>query len=98
MTETLVRRKPSRSAWVRRLVLLAVSGVITFVVVRLVGAIDWAEVWDALSHLSWWQPIVLLARTVRLAVGEELDLVELVHAEHALRVLARCAGLAPEAG
>ena len=61
MTETLVRRKPSRSAWVRRLVLLAVSGVITFVVVRLVGAIDWAEVWDALSHLSWWQPIVLLA-------------------------------------
>ena len=29
MTETLVRRKPSRSAWVRRLVLLAVSGVIT---------------------------------------------------------------------
>ena len=44
--------------WVRRLVLLAVSAVITFVVVRLVGAIDWAEVWDALSHLSWWQPIV----------------------------------------
>jgi uncharacterized membrane protein YbhN (UPF0104 family) len=47
--------------WVRRLVLLAVSAVITFVVVRLVGAIDWTEVWDALSHLSWWQPIVLLA-------------------------------------
>lgn len=44
----------------RRLVLLAVSGVITVVVVRLVGAIAWAEVWDALTHLSWWQPIVLV--------------------------------------
>ena len=60
MTETLARRTPGRRAWVRRLVLLAIAGVATFVIVRLVGAVDWAEVWDALSHLSWWQPIVLL--------------------------------------
>ena len=37
-----------------------ISGVAALIIVRLVGAIDWAEVWDALSHLSWWQPIVLL--------------------------------------
>ena len=60
MTETLVRSKPGRPAWVRRLVLLAIAGVATFVIVRLVGAIDWGEVWDAISHLSWWQPIVVL--------------------------------------
>jgi putative heme transporter len=41
-------------------VLLAVAAVATVVIVRLVGAVDWAEVWDALTHLSWWQPIVLL--------------------------------------
>jgi len=41
-------------------VLLAVAAAATVVVVRLVGAIDWSEVWDALTHLSWWQPIVLL--------------------------------------
>ena len=40
--------------------LLAVAAAATVVVVRLVGAIDWSEVWDALTHLSWWQPIVLL--------------------------------------
>jgi len=41
-------------------VLLAVAGVVTVVVVRIVGAIDWAEVRDALVLLSWWQPIALL--------------------------------------
>ena len=49
-----------RPAWVGRLVLLAVAAVATVVIVRLVGAIDWAEVRDALTHLSWWQPGVLL--------------------------------------
>ena len=41
--------------------LLAVAAVATVVVVRLVGAIDWSEVWDALTRLSWWQPLVLVA-------------------------------------
>ena len=43
------------------------------------------------------QPVVLLARAVGLAVDEQLDLVELVHAEHAARVLAGRARLAAEA-
>ena len=41
-----------------------VALVATYVVVRLVGRIDWAAVWDALSQLTWWQPIVLLAVVV----------------------------------
>ena len=43
------------------------------------------------------QAVVLLVRAVGLAVDEELDLVELVHAEHPARVLARGARLAAEA-
>ena len=43
------------------------------------------------------QPLVLLARPLRLAVDEQLDLVELVDAEHAARVLAGRARLAAEA-
>jgi putative heme transporter len=35
--------------------------VVAFLVVRLVGKIDWAAVWDGLTHLTWWQPLVLLA-------------------------------------
>ena len=34
------------------------------VVVRLVGRVDWEAVWDALSHLAWWQPCVLLRGAV----------------------------------
>jgi hypothetical protein len=30
-------------------------------VVRLVGSVDWGEVWDALTHLAWWHAPVLLA-------------------------------------
>ena len=44
------------------------------------------------------QPVVLVARRLRLAEDEQLDLVELVHAEHPARVLAGRARLAPEAG
>ena len=43
------------------------------------------------------QPVVLLPRAVGMAEREHLDLVELVRAEDAARVLARRAGLAPEA-
>ena len=44
------------------------------------------------------QPLVLGARLVGRARSEHLDLVELVHAEDAARVLAGGAGLAAEAG
>ena len=47
-----------------RFVLLGVALVATVVVVRLVGRIDWSAVWDALTLLTWWQPLVLLAVVV----------------------------------
>jgi uncharacterized membrane protein YbhN (UPF0104 family) len=58
------RPHSGRSAWVTRFVLLAVALVATVVVVRLVGRIDWGEVWGALTQLTWWQPLVLLAVVV----------------------------------
>jgi uncharacterized membrane protein YbhN (UPF0104 family) len=44
-----------------RLVLLAVALVIAVVVVRLVGRVEWDEVWISLKHLAWWQAPVLAA-------------------------------------
>jgi hypothetical protein len=38
-----------------------VALVVTVVVVRLVGRVDWAEVRSALSHLAWWHVPVLFA-------------------------------------
>jgi putative heme transporter len=38
-----------------------VALVVTFVVVRLVGRVDWGEVRDALTHLSWWHAPILVA-------------------------------------
>ena len=53
--------RSNRRAWTIRLVLLLVSLLVAYVVVQLIGRIDWAAVWDALSKLTWWQPIILLA-------------------------------------
>ncbi len=64
MVAVKVRAHSGRPAWVMRIVLLAVALLATFVIVRLIGRIDWAAVWDALSRLTWWQPIVLLAVVV----------------------------------
>jgi len=52
--------RTGRHAWLARLALLCLAGVVTFVVFRLIGRIDWAAVGEALSHLAWWQPVVLL--------------------------------------
>lgn len=46
--------------WRRRLVLLGVAAVLTVVVVRLVGRVDWAGVGDALALLTWWHPLLLV--------------------------------------
>jgi uncharacterized membrane protein YbhN (UPF0104 family) len=59
-----------RRRWLTRLVKLAVALVCAFVIMRLVGTIDWGTVRDALGHLSWWQPPVLL---VVLAVRQVLN-------------------------
>jgi uncharacterized membrane protein YbhN (UPF0104 family) len=61
---TVVQPRSGRPAWVTRLVLLAVAIAATFIVVRLVGRIDWSAVWEALTRLTWWQPFVLLAVVV----------------------------------
>ncbi|MBZ5740717.1 lysylphosphatidylglycerol synthase domain-containing protein [Nocardioides mangrovi] len=40
--------------------------VVTVVVVRLVGRVDWGEVRDALAHLDWWQaPVLVVLLLVR---------------------------------
>jgi len=50
-----------RPAWLVRVALLAVAFLVTFVVIRLIGRVDWGEVWDALTHLAWWHTPILLA-------------------------------------
>ena len=53
-----------RKAWITRGLLLVGAAVVTVVVFRLVGQIDWAAVWDSLGLLTWWQPVVLFAMLV----------------------------------
>ena len=50
-----------RKAWLRRGAMFALSVLVAVLVVRVIGAIDWAAVRGALTKLTWWQPIVLLA-------------------------------------
>lgn len=35
--------------------------VVTITAVRLIGEVDWGEVWDAVEHLTWWQAPLLAA-------------------------------------
>lgn len=49
-----------REGWIRRLVTLGVCLVAGWVIVRLIGRVDWAAVGDALGRLAWWQLLVLL--------------------------------------
>ncbi len=57
-------RRTKRSAWLIRVGLLLLAALVTVAVVQLVGRIDWPAVWDALLHLTWWQPLVLLGVVV----------------------------------
>ncbi len=50
----------TRNAWVTRIVVLAVSLVAAWVIVGIIGRIDWSAVADALGQLHWWQLVVLL--------------------------------------
>ena len=74
-----------RSAWLRRLALLVVAALVTVIVVRLIGRIDWAAVYDALRHLTWWQPFVLLAVVVVRQVLNALPLALYIPQVSALR-------------
>jgi uncharacterized membrane protein YbhN (UPF0104 family) len=53
-----------RKAWLRRLAMLALAVVVTVLIVRLIGAVDWAAVRDGLARLTWWQALVLVAVVV----------------------------------
>ena len=77
--------RAKRSAWLTRLALLVVAGVVTVIVVRLIGRIDWAAVYDALRHLTWWQPFVLLAVVVVRQVLNALPLALYIPRVSALR-------------
>ena len=74
-----------RSAWLRRLALLVVAALVTAIVVRLIGRIDWEAVYDALRHLTWWQPFVLLAVVVVRQVLNALPLALYIPRVSALR-------------
>jgi len=46
--------------WVRRVILLGLAVAVAVAVARILGAIAWGQVWDALGQLSWWHPLVLV--------------------------------------
>lgn len=46
--------------WLLPLGYLVIAGVVATVIIRIVGKIDWSAVGDALGHLAWWQPLVLI--------------------------------------
>ena len=62
-------------AWLRRLALMVIAMFAAYVIIQLVGQIDWGEVRDALGHLAWWQLIVLV---VPLFVRQVLNSLPLV--------------------
>lgn len=66
--------KPSWRRRLNRLLLTTLALVAAYVIVDRVGRIDWGAVGDALAHLSWWQPFVLLAV---LAVRQVLNAIPL---------------------
>lgn len=57
---------PQWRRWVRPIGLLALSLACGWVIVGLVGRVDWGQVADALGELAWWQaPLLLLVLVVR---------------------------------
>lgn len=53
-------QRPRRTAWLLRVGLLVLALLVAFVVVRLVGRVDWHEVGGALGRLAWWHVPVLV--------------------------------------
>ncbi len=77
--------RAKRPAWVTRIVLLAVAILVSIFIVRLIGRVDWSAVWDALRHLTWWQPFVLLAVVLLRQVLNALPLALYIPGVSALR-------------
>lgn len=70
-SETPGRRKRSRRT---RLLLFLAAVVATVAIARVLGRIDWEVVGEALTHLSWWQPFVLVVVLVLRQVGNAAPL------------------------
>jgi len=77
--------RASRSAWVRRGVMLLAAAVITVVVVRLAGRVDWSAVRSSLAELDLWQVPVLLALLAARQVTNAMPLALFVPGVSALR-------------
>lgn len=58
-------RHPAQRAdarrWIRPIGLLALSAACTWIIVGLVGRVDWAAVGEAIGGVSWWQVPILLS-------------------------------------
>lgn len=61
MAQPSAQTAESRRGWVRPVGLLAFSLVCGWIIVGLVGQVDWGAVWDALARLAWWQLPLLFA-------------------------------------
>jgi uncharacterized membrane protein YbhN (UPF0104 family) len=73
-TAVRARARPGRPAWVTRVVILLAMVGVTYLVLQLVGRIDWTAVGDGLEEMTWWQLFLLL---VLLLVRQALNSVPL---------------------
>ncbi len=61
-----VAAAPLWRRWVRPVGLLLLSLACAWIIVGLVGRVDWAQVYDALGELAWWQaPLLVVVLMVR---------------------------------
>lgn len=75
--------RTSRGRWLLRtfgkpVLILAVSVLVGIIVVRFVGAVDWADVWDALRQLSIMQVVALLVALLIRQVFNAVPLTQFV--------------------
>ena len=66
VAEDGVTARSRAKRWLRPIGLLALSLVCAYIIVGLVGRIDWSEVGGALGAVSWWQfPVLLVVLALR---------------------------------
>ncbi|CUR55198.1 conserved membrane hypothetical protein [metagenome] len=61
MTENAGQTWSQRNAWLSRILIMALCFIGAWLVIRLIGRINWSAVGEALGQLAWWQLIVLVA-------------------------------------
>ena len=60
MNEDATQTWSQRNAWLRRILIMALCFVGAWLVIRLIGRINWSAVGEALGQLAWWQLVVLV--------------------------------------